>query len=464
MKPIIIQLDKRELIPLEVKEILTTLHINGYEGYIVGGAVRSFVMGFYPHDFDIVTNASTQKVKDLFPTSCFVGESFGVSLVKGISGKSYEVASYRYDGVYKNGRTPEEIKYASTLEEDLSRRDFTMNALVYDIRTNEILDYFNGVEDITKKIIRCIGNPFVRLVEEDYLRMLRAIRFASQYDMNISTDVLDCIMTNRECINKISIERIREELNKVLVSNHAVLGINLLRTTKILDIIIPEIVDTYNFNQNNPYHWEDVFNHTLSTLIEDKQKLNLSEDETLLINLALLFHDIGKTKVATVGEDGFNHYRGHAEESCKKAFNILTRLKYSKNITDIVCTLIKFHDSEIPASMRSLRRLIANLGSTELFELWKVVLERDTYAHSDFNNYFISYKEKIKKLEELYIQYCSEGKVYSEKDLDINGYDLMALGFEGRKIGEVQQKLLQMFLEGEINNSKEAFLKYLKRC
>lgn len=457
-KPVILTLGVYSQIPKDVVGILTKLYAHGYDGYIVGGAVRSFILGLEPHDYDIVTNATPSEVKALFPTSSFVGESFGVSIVKGLDGESYEVATYRHDGSYINGRSPESVNYTKSLEEDLSRRDFTMNALIYDIRSGEVKDYFGGIEDIHNRIITCIGEPFHRLVREDCLRMLRAIRFAAQYNMTLSKEVIECIRDNKNCISSLSAERIRSELNKILINDHPSYGITLLKEAGILEIIIPGIDKLYDFDQNNQYHHLDAFKHTLKTLVEDRRKWELTEKELLVVNLSLLLHDIGKPKVATVGYDGFTHYKGHPEVSKMIALNTLTALKYSNEDIKNICTLVSSHDMEIPKTMTHLRRLIARLGSTELFELWRVIRVRDVFAHKDYNGYFDKYRGWLANLLILYYRYKKEKTVLTTKDLNIKGYDLMNLGLVGTQIGEMQKQLLTLFLDGEINNSKEELI------
>jgi len=252
-------------IPPDVNRILDLLNSNGYEGYIVGGCVRDRILNRTPNDWDICTNCSPEKMLEIF--SCFkvipTGLKHGTVTVV-IDKENYEVTTYRIDGEYIDGRHPEEVKFTNNLKEDLKRRDFTVNAMAYNDKEG-LIDHLGGIDDIFNKKIKCVGDPIKRF-SEDYLRMIRGVRFSTQLGYSLDDDTFKAIKNLSKNIAGISTERIREELNKILLSTTPSDGIILLNTTNLLEVILPELKACVGFNQRSPHHDKDVFNHILSVV------------------------------------------------------------------------------------------------------------------------------------------------------------------------------------------------------
>jgi len=302
--------------PQEVHRILDILSFYGYDGYIVGGCVRDSILNKTPNDWDICTNCTPEKMLEVF--SCFKVIPTGLkhgTLTVVINGQNYEVTTYRIDGEYINGRHPEQVEFTNNLKEDLKRRDFTINAMAYNTKEG-LIDYYGGITDIFNKKIRCVGNPFERF-SEDYLRMLRAIRFSAQLGYSLDAETLKEIKKLSKNIIDISEERIREELNKILMADIPSRGLKLLSSTDLLKYIIPELEMCVGFQQHNPNHDKDVFNHILS-VVDNTEK-------DLILRLAALFHDIGKPETFSLDEDGVGHFYKHHLKSSDIADEVMKR-------------------------------------------------------------------------------------------------------------------------------------------
>ena len=282
-------------IPNDVRAILDTLKINGYEGYIVGGSVRDATMGTFPKDYDITTNALPEVITKIFYKTIPTGIKHGTITVM-INAVGYEVTTYRIDGEYLDNRRPSGVTFVSSLEEDLARRDFTINALAYNAQDG-LIDYFGGIRDLENKIIRAVGEPDKRF-KEDALRMLRAIRFAASLDFDIEEKTMLAIKNNYNLISNISNERIRDELFKMLVSNNTTKALKLLEETKLLQVILPELQLSVGFNQQNPHHDKDIFSHILVVVEKCPPVLN--------IRMAALLHDIAKPDCFTIDASGID--------------------------------------------------------------------------------------------------------------------------------------------------------------
>ncbi|MCJ7691441.1 MAG: CCA tRNA nucleotidyltransferase, partial [Clostridiaceae bacterium] len=303
------------IIPADVKIILDTLKNNGYESYIVGGSVRDFVMGLsMPKDYDIATSAMPEEIIRLFLKTIPTGIKHGTVTVM-LNGEGYEVTTYRIDGQYLDNRRPEAVTFVSNLKEDLARRDFTINALALNVE-DDVIDYFGGLDDLADKIIRAVGEPNKRF-QEDALRMLRAIRFAARLEFHIEEKTLEAIKVNCNLILNISSERIRDELSKMLLSNNSGVALRLLEETKLLGFILPELQKAVGFNQLNPHHDKDIFNHTLSVVENCPLSLNL--------RVAALLHDIAKPDCFTLDKSGVGHFYGHDKKSVMLTQQILKR-------------------------------------------------------------------------------------------------------------------------------------------
>lgn len=440
------------IIPKDVQYIINILENNNYEAFIVGGCVRDSILGRIPNDWDITTKALPIQVYNLFNdlghTIIETGLKHGTVTVI-INQIGYEITTYRLDGEYEDGRHPKEVEFIDDIKIDLSRRDFTINSMAYNSSIG-LIDPYNGLIDLKNKIIKCVGRPKDRF-NEDALRMLRAIRFSAQLGFNIDCKIkqdmwdLDLYFN----LEKVSIERIRDEFNKILLSNidHVYELIGLYLT----DTFMPEINSLKNFNQNNPYHDLDLLQHTLKAV--------RLVDNTLHIKLAMLFHDFGKIKTKSTDENGISHYYKHAEESVKIAEIILKRMKYDNDTIFKVLQLIKYHDCVLE-SKASIKRMLNKIEEDLLRDLikvkWADILSQNAiYA-----------KERLIVLievEKILNDIINQKECFSIKDLAINGNDLIKLGYkQGKEIGIILNKLLKRVIEDNNLNEREKLLSLLE--
>ena len=446
-------------IPEFAKFIIERLNSCGHEAYLVGGCVRDSILGKEPKDWDITTSAKPEEVEDIFEGSLAVktvvptGIEFGTVTIVGVNDHdSYEVTTFRGDiytpetGISHKPRT---VEFKDNIEEDLSRRDFTMNAIAYDITKKEYIDPFNGVADIQNKYIKCVGDASKRF-KEDPLRMLRAIRFAATLGFDIDMKTKIELIINSYLIKNISAERIREELNKILLEGDLVRIFyerNSNATEAIFDKIIPELIGLQYVLQNNPYHQYNALNHSV-------EATRIIEPE-LHLKLAALFHDLGKISTLTTDENGIDHFYGHGKVSCEIAENILKRLKYDNKTVDKVLRLIKHHDRRIELTNRAIKRAMRDIGEDIFFDFC-LLRYADILAQDPKH-----LKERIKKVFEIEdrAHMILEAKdPFNLKDLAVNGDDLIALGFEpGPHIGQILDILLNHVIE-EPNLNEKGFL------
>lgn len=434
----------------DLKMIHSALAENNHQCYLVGGCVRDGLLGKEPKDYDLTTSASTEEVfnalcdkLELIPT----GIEFGTwTIVNKNNMNTYEITTFRsdmYNGDH-SGHHPTAIKQIATIEEDLSRRDFTINAIAYDFINNKIIDPCNGQEDLERKFIRCVGNPVIRFTE-DPLRMLRAIRFQSQLNgFNIATWTRDSIWDCRELIKHISGERIQMELNKILLANPIVL--DRPYSIHLLQEIMPEFTSLRTIQQNNPWHSYNAYTHSIKAT-------EIIEPE-LYLKLAMLFHDLGKYDTLTTDDNGIDHFYNHGIVSCDKAREILKRLKYSNEIIDKVCLLIKEHDRHIELNKKAVKRVLNKIGEEATKDLLKI-----KWADICAQN-LIHLKDRAKKvfdLTDLIEEVIENKEPFCRKDLKIDGRTLMKIGFEfGPGIGKALDILLEYVQENpELNNATQ---------
>lgn len=425
------------------KKILHTLNKSGYDAYMVGGAVRDFLLGKNPSDVDIATNATPEIVTGLFPVVYPTGIEFGTVTVM-LEGEGYEVTTFRTDGEYLDGRRPKTVVFGETIEDDLSRRDFTINAMAMDA-DGKIIDMFGGQDDLRKGIIRAVGNPSERF-SEDALRILRAFRFSARYGFDIEAETFKAIKETKEGLKLISSERIREEIIKILLTDNVLDVFIAMYKSGVLNVILPEIARMYGVEQNHPHHIYDVFTHTMVSIE--------SAPKELVLRLAMLLHDIGKpyTKERIDGVDKF--YKHHLK-SVELATQILERLKFSNKIKNEVLELVLFHDREIKASPKAVRKLLNQLQYTSLENLL-AVKKADAIAQ---NNSYLEVKlEVIKEIQNI----ASKEQKLTVKDLAVNGYDMMNLGLKGKDIGEMLNYLLVKVLDNPTCNNRESLLLYAR--
>ena len=433
----------------DVKFILEQLNKNG-TGFLVGGAVRDKILNKDPGDYDFATDIGYSELKRIFAdySPKEMGAHFGILMIN-VNGKSYEIAKFRKEtGVY-NSRYPKEIKFVKTIEEDLARRDFTINSLAYSKQTG-IVDLYGGRQDIRRKVIRFVGKPKLR-IEEDALRILRAFRFVSKLGFNLDKKTSEAIYKKRKFLSKISKERIFDELSKILMGKYSKKAFIEMKKLRVLEIIIPEFRYTYNFNQNNPNHTDDLFNHIIKVI-------HLC-DYDLITRFAALFHDLGKINVKIIDAKGIFHFYGHEKESALIAEEELRQLKASNDFTNSVKKIVRNHMLIYQGvSDKTLKKLIIEMEEKNLKRLFNLF-------YADLNSKGISRKKENEKILKNFWDKIEnikkQGKIPQFNDLDITGIDLINLKFSNREIGEVKNKLYELVLGDEIENEKEALLKYI---
>jgi tRNA nucleotidyltransferase (CCA-adding enzyme) len=434
-------------LPDEVSYILNTLKDNGYEAYVVGGSVRDSLLKRTVGDYDITTKALPEDIIRFFPHTVPTGIKHGTVTVV-MNKNHYEVTTYRIDGEYTDNRHPDEVIFTSSLKEDLSRRDFTINAMAYN-ETDGIVDLFNGTEDLSKKIVRCVGDADKRF-NEDALRMLRAIRFACQLKFKLEEATYEAIVKNNRLLRNVSSERIREELIKILMSSVPSKGIKMLLDTKLLDYIIPELKETVGFDQRNPHHDKNVFDHIMAVLD--------NSTENLVVRLGALLHDIGKPRTFTTDKKGIGHFYGHNVVSAEMAEIILKRLRFDNNTIKKVLIIINEHMSAYSVMKnKTLKKFIARVGPENLEELFELQIA-DSKGHRASADYspILKRREEVKKI-------IDRGEVFTVSGLKIKGDDLIMLGIKpGKEIGIILNKLLELVMAEPKLNEKEKLLDIVK--
>ena len=435
-------------IPSEPAYILNLLEQHGFEAYIVGGCVRDAIINRNPQDWDIATSAKPHEVKNIFQRTIDTGLKHGTVTVL-LNTAAFEITTYRIDGKYINNRKPEEVAFTDSLEADLSRRDFTINAMAYH-PDKGLIDPFGGMEDIELKQIKAVGDPGQRF-EEDALRMLRAVRFSAQLNYRIEENTLQAIEAFCHLLNNISGERIRDELNKILLANPMIF--QLLHTTGILRHIMPELDLCFQTEQKHPYHIYNVGMHSLHAASNIKC--------SALLRWTMLLHDIGKPLVQSTDSNGIDHFYMHQKRSVENAEIVLHRLRFDNAAITKIKKLILEHDRRIEDDEKSLRRAVAAIG-IDLFEDWIQVRLADISAQNPDKAF-----ERIMKLNALkaaYDKIINEKQCLSLKDLALSGKDLMDIGFsEGKSLGEVLQKLLDEVLEQPELNDREKLLEMAEK-
>lgn len=434
------------VLPKNVKTIIKILNTHNYEAFIVGGCVRDSVIGLTPHDWDICTNAKPEEIKKCFENfnTFDSGIKHGtISVV--LDGEVFEVTTYRIDGTYSDNRRPDSVTFTSDITQDLARRDFTINAMAYNEQSG-LIDPYGGRNDLSDKIIKCVGNPDFRF-NEDALRIIRALRFASVYNFEIDYETAKSIHKNADLLNNIAVERISVELNKLLSGYGAEKILNNYRD--VIAVFIPEIKPMFDYNQHTKHHNRDLWHHTTYAV--------KSIDNSPLLRMSMLLHDIGKPKACKRDEDGTCHFKGHPKYSAEMAETILRRLKYSNDFIETCITLIKYHDVRFSGSKRQLRHVMSAIGDKNV-ELLLKIQRADIMAQSDYNH-----KEKLEKLNlacQTYKEILADKDCFTLKQLKINGNDIKNLGLsEGIKIGKILKILLGLVIEDKIENEKSALIK-----
>lgn len=433
-------------LPEHVKYIIDTLETAGYEAYAVGGCVRDTLLKRIPGDWDITTSATPQQVKAEFRRTVDTGIAHGTVTVM-LDKCGYEVTTYRIDGEYEDARHPKEVIYTANLLEDLKRRDFTINAMAYN-DTNGLVDAFNGIGDLKKGIIRCVGEPKERF-GEDALRMLRAVRFAAQLGFSIDTATKEAITALAPTLSKVSAERIQVELVKLLTSANPQ-EVRTLYETGISKVILPEWNAMMETPQNNPHHCCSVGEHTIETLKHTRPDR--------ILRLSAFLHDIAKPDCRTTDANGIDHFYGHPEAGAVKAKEVLRGLKFDNAAIDAVRALVWGHDVNPALTDKSVRRTVRTIGATcypMMFELKRAdILAQSVYKRTEK-------LEALMQYEKLYREIMDRQDCLSLKELAVNGRDLMELGIkQGKDIGRILNALLDIVVDDPQKNTKEYLTGY----
>ena len=426
---------------VEIK-ILNKLNEYG-KGYIVGGAIRDILLGLKPKDVDFATNLPYETLKTLFSeyTPKETGKSFGVLRIK-INDIDYEIAKFREDIYGKE----EKVAFIDDIKNDLARRDFTINAMAYNQKEG-IIDLYNGQRDIENKVINFVGNAEERIIE-DPLRVLRAFRFMSRLKFSLSENTIKAIIKQKNLLKNIPEERITMEFSKLLLGENIKNTLTLIKDTGVLELIIPEFRATYDFNQCNPHHNLDLFNHIINVVSKVPADLEL--------RYSALLHDIAKPVVQTFDEKGIAHYKTHEIVGADMARDILTRMKLPVKLIDTVTDIIKKHMVLYrDVTDKKFNKLLSEMGYDNLWRL----IEHCNADNGSKNNEVVSTENDLHERLRRAVEKQMEITV---NDLAINGKDLIDLGFSGKEIGEIKKDLLDKYLSEEIQNEKEEMLNYVK--
>lgn len=425
-------------IPSGAKQIINTLNDSGFEAYVVGGCVRDSILGMSPKDWDICTSATPDEMK-----ACLEFRTIDTGLKHGtitvvIDNDTYEVTTFRKDGDYSDNRHPDSVEFVLSLEEDLARRDFTINAMAYN-ETVGLIDKFGGLNDLKQRIISCVGNPDDRF-NEDALRIMRAMRFASTYEFSIQKETAQSIHSNKNKLLNIANERIQTELVRMLCGD-GILNI-LLDFNDVITTIIPEMKPCVGFDQKNRFHQYTIYDHIVHAVS------NYTGMDTS-VNVALLLHDIGKPQCYSEDENG-GHFHGHSVPSHKITEVILDRLRFDNKTKREVSELVLFHDSYIDPTPKSVKKWLNKIGEERFRQLIQVK-RADISAHKQgtFEARIIWCNSLLSILENV----IKEKDCFTIKDLNIDGFAIMTLGVsQGKIVGDILNHLLDKVINGEIKN------------
>lgn len=429
--------------PKNVDTAINLLQSAGFEAYAVGGCVRDSLLGKTPNDWDITTSAKPEDMKSVFADfHCIdTGIKHGTVTVV-IDGEPLEITTFRLDGEYEDNRHPKSVTFTSDLGADLGRRDFTVNAMAYSKKTGTV-DLFGGQNDLKNKIIRCVGDPDRRF-NEDALRILRALRFASALDFEIEEKTARSLLKNRALLGNISEERIAKELLKLVCGK----GAKRILTdfAPVLFEILPELQPMYKNSHDNPHHCYDIYEHTLIAVE--------SIDPEPTLRFAMLLHDCGKPAVKKFDENGVAHFYGHQRISAEISAQILARLKVSNKFRDEILFLVSNHDRwELYENTEKMPRYLSKFGLDGVLKLLKV-MRADVLAQSPEYRYRL---DQIADAEEIAKNLAAQKPCLSLRELQINGRTLMDIGIpQGRKLGAVLAQLLDEVIDGVTKNTQEA--------
>lgn len=434
------------LIPQKIKFIINTLSGEGKEAYAVGGCVRDILLGKRPHDWDIATSALPGEIQKIFGgyRQLNVGSKHGTVIVI-IGGEPVEITTFRIDGTYSDGRRPDNVIFTSSITDDLARRDYTINACA--LGSDKIIDPFGGAEDIKNRIIKCVGDP-VKRFQEDSLRILRGIRFASvlnfKVDENTETAMFRCV----NLLSRISQERITNEFRKTLLGENV--SETLIKFREIMFYILPELKASDGFTEDNDDNC-GLYAHLLRAV--------QTADRDIILRAAMLFHDIAKPYCRSVSNKG-GRFCGHAEQSALIAERILKRMRFPSKETDDITELIKYHSAKIEPSAKCVKMYVKNMGEQQFARLLKVKKYDCMSCKSPDGE---SELERLSEAGRILADIVIGKECTSLRGLAVNGDDLLKIGIpQGKIIGLILDRLLNMVLNGEIENKREVLIQAAK--
>ena len=429
-------------VPIQVKEVIAILERNSFKAYLVGGVVRDIFMGKKPNDYDIATSATPTQVLQFFPGALPTGEKHGtVTVFNG--GQGMEVTTLRREGKYRDHRRPDRVEFITDLKEDLSRRDFTINALAMG-PDGTLYDYFGGLQDIRDGVIRAVGDPRKRFYE-DALRMMRAIRFSCQTGFSIEPNTLECIKENSRLLARVSAERVQQEFNAILLSDLSHLGILLIYVLGLMESIIPELAEWIQLENG-------MGRGKLFSCIQDVLKLTPAK---LTIRLAVLLCDLGKNinSVEAPGENSCNNPVYGSEITGE----VLRRLKYDRKTIKSVTSLVNNCGAEWIRERKEIKRVMGRMGTQDFVDLLALLQARSTVSGDSIG------EAEVKKLRQMVVEIIANKEPYRLKDLDLNGQDLKKIGIvSGPEMGKVLNKLMDNVLENPEMNQKQRLLELLQ--
>ena len=452
-------------VPAYALRALEVLENAGFEAWIVGGWVRDALRGSFAHDIDITTSATWQQSKAAFVAAGIPVHETGIAygtVTAVVEQHPIEVTTYRCDGEYLDGRRPDSVQFVSRIEEDLARRDFTINAMAYHPKRG-LLDLYGGQEDLSARVIRAVGEPQVRFTE-DALRMLRAIRFACRLSFAIEEKTHQALLASAPLLSQVASERIGSEVAQIVEAGQIAQAISL--GFPVLAVAIPELLPLQNFDQRSPYHAYDVLEHTARVC--SATEAFTAGTATPALRWAALLHDIAKPEMFSTDADGRGHFYGHPERGAVVAKALVKRLALSQRLSNEVCALVALHDFDVEITTSSLRHMVALLAEASRSDGVALAYDLLTLKQADAlakANPYRSYAVTLETMRTLLLQEVKVGIAQSPQELCISGADIMeALSLQpGPSVGMYQRELFASYLSGQVENKKEDLLKLLTK-
>ncbi len=436
----------------KAKIVINALADAGFSAYIVGGCVRDYFLGNQTSDTDITTSAKPCEVEKILADKNIKVVETGLkhgTVTAVIDKTPFEITTFRTDGEYKDSRHPQSVEFVEDVEQDLKRRDFTVNAMAYNDERG-LVDLFGGREDIENRIIRTVGEPDARF-KEDALRIMRALRFSSVLGFDIEEKTKKSIFDNMYLLENISAERIFSELSKLLCGKNVLNVLDEFR--QVIGVIIPQLIPSFNCAQKTPWHTYTVYEHIIHSV-------DFAPRDPV-IRLTMLLHDIGKPSVKLTDENGRDHFKTHADAGEKIAAEVLSKLKVSNNIYNKVTTLIKYHQSVENVNDVKIKHWFNKIGEEYTLSLFDVRIA-DLKAHNLGKKEVLFEIERLMSLEEEAKMIIKRREPYKISELAVNGHDLISLGFSGLEIGDKLSAILTLVMDGRLKNTKKDILDFLK--